>query len=116
TAYDTSVQLIIDPVRSYSTYLGGMEFDEGLGITVDATTGEAYVTGFTNSFDFPTIARSFQTTFAQGNGDAFVTKLNATGSALVYSTYLGGTGSDEGFAIAVDTGGNSSEERRVGEE
>ena len=106
-AYDTSLPLIIDPVLSYSTYLGGMEFDEGRGITVDATTGEAYVTGFTNSFDFPTIAGSFQTAFAQGNGDAFVTKLNATGSALVYSTYLGGSGSDTGFGIALGTGGNA---------
>ena len=106
-AYDTSLPLIIDPVLSYSTYLGGMEFDEGRGITVDATTGEAYVTGFTNSFDFPTIAGSFQTAFAQGNGDAFVTKLNATGSALVYSTYLGGNGADEGRGIAIDSIGQA---------
>src|SRR5439155_9831461 len=71
------------------------------------TTGEPYVTGFTNSFDFPTIAGSFQTAFAQGNGDAFVTKLNATGSALVYSTYLGGNGADEGRGIAIDSIGQA---------
>src|SRR5437879_378348 len=105
-AYDTSLPLIIDPTLSYSTYLGGTGFDEGRGIAVDATTGEAYVTGFTDSFDFPTV-RASQTTFAGGSGDAFVTKLNATGSALVYSTYLGGKGFDTGFGIAVDSMGQA---------
>ena len=59
------------------------------GIAVDGA-GSAYVTGFTVSTDFPTTAGAAQTTFA-GNVDAFVTKLNATGSGLVYSTYLGGS-------------------------
>ena len=71
----------------YSTYLGGSSFDGGLGIAVDSA-GNAYVTGQAGP-DFPT-ANAFQDTNA-GNVDAFVTKLNATGPALIYSTYLGGS-------------------------
>ena len=78
----------------------------GAAIAVD-TAGNAYVTGYTTSTDFPTTAGAFQTTFGGGNDDAFVTKLNPTGTALVYSTYLGGTGYDQGAAIAVDTAGNA---------
>src|SRR5438046_915685 len=88
----------------YSTYLGGSSGDEGLGIAVDAA-GSAYVTGGTGSADFPTTAGAFQTTY--GGGDAFVTKLNATGTALVYSTYLGGSRGDGGFGIAVDAAGSA---------
>jgi hypothetical protein len=89
----------------YSTYLGGTgDTDSGLGITVD-TSGCAYVTGRTDSSDFPT-ASPFQAS-QHGNGDAFVTKLNASGSVLVYSTYLGGTGSEYGVGIAVDTSDNA---------
>ena len=68
--------------------------------------GNAYVTGYTNSPNFPT-ASPIQPAFGGGNWDAFVTKLNAAGSALVYSTYLGGSGDDEGRAIAVDSSGNA---------
>ena len=89
----------------YSTYLGGNGYDHGFGIAVD-TSGNAYVTGFTDSSDFPTTAGAFQTTFG-GFGDAFVTKLNSTGSGLVYSTYLGGSGDDFANGIAVDTSGNA---------
>src|SRR5262249_58148504 len=71
-----------------STYLGGVDVDDALGIAVDAA-GNAYVTGVTTSHDFPTTPGAFSRTSGGGN-DAFVTKLNATGSALVYSTYLGG--------------------------
>ena len=85
----------------YSTYLGGSGQDSGTGIAVDAA-GNAYVTGHTSSPDFPTTADAFQTTFDGGAFDAFVTKLNATGTALVYSTYLGGSGNDEGHGIALD--------------
>src|SRR5439155_1437094 len=81
-------------------------FDEGLGIAVDAA-GNAYVTGLTDSTNFPTTAEAFQAAFGGGGGDAFVTKLNPTGSALVYSTYLGGSGSDQGLGIAVDASGNA---------
>ncbi len=90
----------------YSTYLGGTSEDFGEGIAVD-TAGNAYVTGSTTSTNFPTTAGAFQTTYGGGDYDAFVTKLNPTGTALVYSTYLGGTGLDEGSAIAVDTAGNA---------
>ncbi|GEM_PF-2682375 len=91
----------------YSTYLGGSEFDRGLGIAVDAA-GSAYVTGYTEAFqtsDFPT-ANPFQAAL-KGTKDAFVTKLNPAGSALVYSTYLGGSNVEEGRGIAVDSQGNA---------
>jgi beta-propeller repeat-containing protein len=104
-AYDRSRPLVIDPVLFYSTYLGGNSQDQGDGIAVD-TAGNAYVTGFTESINFPTTTAAFQTTLA-GGFDAFVTKLNATGSALVYSTYLGGSDWDFGFAIVVDAAGNA---------
>ena len=97
--------IIIDPGLIYSTYLGGTNFDQGLDIAVDAG-GNAYVTGFTSSTDFPTTPGAFDTTF-NGNSDAFVTKLDPTGSMLIYSTYLGGTGINQGSSIAVDAGGNA---------
>jgi len=90
----------------YSTFLRGSNgADVGRGIAVDAS-GAAYVIGETNAPDFPTTTGAFQTVFAGGSlGDAFVTKLNAAGSALVYSTFLGGSGDDQGFGIAVDANG-----------
>lgn len=88
----------------YSTYLGGSGHDWSLGGFVDAS-GSAYVTGATHSTDFP-IASAFQPTNG-GSQDAFVTKLNAAGAALLYSTYLGGSGDEQGFAIAVDACGNA---------
>ena len=91
----------------YSTYLGGSNIDQGFGITADGT-GNAYVTGRTRSTNFPT-ANALQPTFGGGAFpyDAFVTKLNAAGSTLLYSTYLGGSGDDSGFGIAVDSAGNA---------
>src|SRR5262249_50683732 len=89
----------------YSTYLGGSIADRGRGIAVDAS-GNAYVTGDTDSTDFPTTPGAFQPTFA-GSEDAFVTKLNSSGTALVYSTYLGGNNNDLGSTIAVDASGNA---------
>jgi hypothetical protein len=88
----------------YSTYLGGSGDDVGYRIALDSS-GNAYVTGDTTSTNFPTTAGAFQTTYA-GNADAFVAKLNTTG-ALVYSTYLGGSGSDDFSRIAVDGSGNA---------
>jgi hypothetical protein len=88
----------------YSTYLGGSRDGSAYGIAVDAT-GNAYVTGGTTSTDFPLI-NPIQSTIG-GGYDAFVTKINAVGTALAYSTYLGGSGFDEGFGIAVDTTGNA---------
>jgi RHS repeat-associated protein/uncharacterized repeat protein (TIGR01451 family) len=89
----------------YSTYLGGNGEDAGLGIALDSL-GNAYVTGYTNSTDFPTM-NAFQASFGGGITDVFVTKLNVAGSALVYSTYLGGSGNDQGLAIAVDSSGSA---------
>jgi uncharacterized protein (TIGR03437 family) len=88
----------------YATYLGGNNVDEGNAIAVDAA-GNAYVTGYTASTDFPV-----QSPIRGSNGgavDAFVTKINPAGSALVYSTYLGGSATDYGTAIAVDSSGNA---------
>ena len=90
----------------YSTYLGGSSSDGGDGIALDSS-GNAYVTGSTQSSDFPTTAGALQTTLAGGDFDAFVSKLNSTGSALVYSTYLGGSSSDGGDGIALDSSGNA---------
>ena len=105
-AYDHTRPLVIDPVLSYSTYLGGTGDDSGSGIAVD-TSGNAYVTGSTSSTNFPTTPGAYQTSFGGGNEDAFVTKLNPTGTALVYSTYLGGSNFDIGNGIAVDTSGDA---------
>ena len=103
--YDHRQPLVIDPVLSYSTYLGGSSEDVGLGIAVDSS-GNAYVTGYTASTDFPTV-NSLQATFGGGYHDAFVAKLNAAGSTLSYSTYLGGSSDDYGIGIAVDSSGNA---------
>jgi hypothetical protein len=89
----------------YSTHLGGSEHDGGSSIALDSA-GNAYVTGFTFSMDFPTTHRAFQS-HLRGSENAFVTKLNATGTALVYSTYLGGSDRDGGSGIAVDSAGNA---------
>lgn len=78
-----------------STYLGGSGAEAGHGVAVDAL-GNACVTGFTSSSDFPMTSGAFQTS-SRGPSNVFVTKLNAAGSALVYSTYLGGSGSCLGF-------------------
>jgi hypothetical protein len=90
----------------YSTYLGGSDFDQGTGIALDAS-GNAYVTGDTESSNFPTTAGGFQTTY-RGSGDFFVSKVNASGSALAYSSYLGGSGGEGGAGsrITLDSSGN----------
>jgi uncharacterized protein (TIGR03437 family) len=90
----------------YSTYLGGDRNDVGNGIAVDST-GAVYVTGECESTNFPTTAGALQRTFGGSTFDGFVVKLNGSGSALLYSTYLGGNGNDFGKAIAVDAGGNA---------
>ena len=90
----------------YSTYLGGSDgYNWGTGIAVDAS-GNAYVTGWTTSSTFPTTPGAFQTTFG-GGSDGFVTKLNAVGSALIYSTYLGGNSYDYSGPVIVDPSGNA---------
>ncbi len=102
--YDASKPLIIDPVLSYSTYLGGSAGDSGNAIAVDAS-GNAYVTGETSSTNFPT--KNPSQSASGGGADVFVAKLDPTGSTLVYSTYLGGSGGESGNGIAVDASGNA---------
>jgi hypothetical protein len=99
--YDRSRELVIDPSVSYaySTYLGGSGDDEGQAIAFDST-GAAYVTGQTASADFPGFS---STNKLKGAFNVFVTKIASDGSSLVYSTYVGGSGSDSGNGIAVNT-------------
>ena len=89
----------------YSTYLGGSSLDVGLGIAVDAS-GRAYITGYTRSDNFPT-ENAYQGAHGGGGWDAFVTGFTADGSGLMYSTYLGGSGYDAGWGIAVDASGRA---------
>jgi len=88
----------------YSTYLGGNGMDSGNGIAVDGA-GCAYLTGYAGSTNFPVTAGAFQRTIGSPYNNAFVTKMNASGSGLLYSTYLGGSGGDYGEGIAVDASG-----------
>ncbi|MGA2325015.1 MAG: SBBP repeat-containing protein [Bryobacteraceae bacterium] len=105
--YDPSRPLVIDPTVTYGTLLGGTGGELGLSIAVDSS-GNAYVCGGTGSyFSFPVTSGTVQTTVVPYYEHAFVTKLNPTGTALVYSTYLGGSGDDEAEAIAVDSAGNA---------
>jgi hypothetical protein len=102
--YDRSRPLVIDPVfRFYSTYLGG---ERGEAIAVDRR-GNAYITGFAGSTDFPTTPGAFQPNAAGGDFDAFVTKVNPQGTRIIYSTYLGGGGTDISNGIAVDADGHA---------
>jgi beta-propeller repeat-containing protein len=102
--YDPTRPLVIDPVvLGYSTYLGGGSADYALGGMVVDSAGYAYVGGATKSTNFPSTPGAFDTDYNGGTWDAFVTKLNAAGSALVYSTYLGGSAYDIGHGIAVDS-------------
>ncbi|MCL4522685.1 MAG: Ig-like domain repeat protein [Acidobacteria bacterium] len=89
----------------YSTYLGGNSWETGHGIAVDSA-GNAYVAGETASSNFPTTVGAFQTTNAGGT-DVFVTKVNAGGATLVYSSYVGGHHSDGARGIALDSAGNA---------
>jgi len=105
-AFVTKLNLAGSAPLLYSTYLGGSSDDRGVGVAVDSA-GNAYVTGYSTSTDFPTTPGAFQTTYA-GGADVFVTKLNPAGSTpLLYSTYLGGSGQDIGQAIAVNASGNA---------
>jgi hypothetical protein len=109
--YDQGRALVIDPVLVYSASIGGGSNDTATGIAVDPA-GNAYITGSTTSADFPTLnpvqPRPGQTDPTAGtSSDAFVAKLNPSGTALVYSTYLGGADNDAGHAVAVDAGGSA---------
>ena len=105
--YDKRLPVVIDPILSYSTYLAGSGDDSGSAIAVDAK-GNAYVTGYTSSIDFPVKHPEQGTCSGSCNQqDVFVTKLNPAGTALIYSTFVGGTQQDQGNAIAVDSLGNA---------
>ena len=103
--YDHTLAVVIDPILSYSTYLGGSGDDYGARIAVDKS-GNAYITGTTMSANFPTY-NAYQNSHSGGYYDIFVTKLNSSGSALLYSTYMGGSREDFGWDIAVDSLGNA---------
>ncbi len=102
-AYDRSKPITVDPVLSYSSFLGGAGDDRVYAIAVDSEDC-VYIAGETLSTNFPA-ANAFQP-WSRGYGDAFVTKLDATGSRVLFSTYLGGSNRDEGTGIARDAGGN----------
>ena len=106
-AFVAKVALSGAPSLTYFTYLGGSLADSANGIALDSSDN-AYVAGSTASTDFPIVGAVPQTTYGGGNADAFVTELNATGSALVYSTYLGGSATDIANGIAVDGGNPAS--------
>lgn len=89
----------------YATYLGSSSNDWGMGIVVNAS-GEAYVTGHAGAANFPTTPGAFQTVHG-GSLDVFVTKLNATGTGLIYSTFIGGTGADQGYDIKINAAGEA---------
>ena len=105
-AWDAFVTKInADGTLAYSTYLGGSDNEFGQGIAVDSS-GSAYITGWTASSNFPTTVNAYQGT-SGGLNDAFIAKINPAGSALVYSTYLGGSDYDSGNGIAVDSSWNA---------
>ena len=108
--FNANLPLIIDPVVGYSTLLSGSDSSTaGTAIAVDSS-GNAYIVGATGASDFPTTAGAFQKTQNGTTGNAFVTKLNSTGTALVFSTYLGGSGQtgkfDNAAGVAVDASGD----------
>jgi hypothetical protein len=103
-AYDPSLPLVIDPVISYSTYLGGSGMSAVTGVALDSG-GNLYATGWTEALNFPIIGPMQAAN--QGGVDAFVVKMNPAGTALVYATYIGGRGDDRGAAIAVDSSGQA---------
>ncbi len=108
--YRPSLALVIDPYLVYSTLIGGSDLDDGRDIAVDAA-GNVYITGTTRSRDFPGAGAPDATyggpLTASSFGDAFIAKLNPAGNALVYMTYLGGSGEDIADAITVDSAGNA---------
>jgi hypothetical protein len=103
-AYDPSLPLVIDPVISYATYIGGSGMSAVTGLALDAS-GNLYVTGWTEAVDFHIVGPVQGSN--KGGVDAFVGKLNAAGTAFVYATYIGGQGDDRAAGIAVDGSGQA---------
>lgn len=102
--YDRRKPLVIDPVLSYSTYIGGSGDDWGEGVAVDSA-GNAYIAGFTSSVDFPTL--NGYPSSGNANGVCFISKLDPTGKTLLFSTYLGGTGGDWCLGVGLDAANNA---------
>jgi concanavalin A-like lectin/glucanase superfamily protein/beta-propeller repeat-containing protein/slime mold repeat-containing protein len=102
--YDSQTPLTIDPVLSYSTYFGSAGGSNPASSVAHDGCGNAYVVGGTNAANFPTTSNAYQQV-SGGAGDAFVAKLNANGTVLLYSTYLGGNGGDGATSVAVDSSG-----------
>ncbi|HYM75014.1 MAG TPA: SBBP repeat-containing protein [Candidatus Dormibacteraeota bacterium] len=111
-SYDRNKTLIVDPTLSlvYSTYLGGSSKDGANAVALDSG-GDAYITGFTGSTNFPIAGNAFQSTCGgctgSGTNNAFISELDSTGANLVYSTYLGGNNGDSANGIAVDANNNA---------
>ncbi|MHA1504451.1 MAG: DUF7948 domain-containing protein, partial [Candidatus Heimdallarchaeota archaeon] len=101
--FDTTCKLIIDPLI-YSTYIGGSGFDKVNDMVVDKD-GNAYIVGYSSSSDFPTSATAFNDTYYGPVDDVIVLKLSADGSTLLYSTFIGGNGTDNGYSIEIDDAG-----------
>jgi hypothetical protein len=102
--YDRREKLVIDPVLTYSSYLGGTGGDVAYGVAVNSA-GNTFVTGSTASLNFPTTSGTYAPTYV-GDGDVFVTELDPTGTRLVFSTYLGGSGVDTPSQILLNSAGN----------
>lgn len=102
-AYDRSRPLVIDPVLSYSSYLGGTRLEQTTGVAVSAS-GEAYISGWTDSQTFPVVnsLRGYG-----GSVESFVAKVSASGNTVEWATFLGGSGDDRAMGIAIDSTGNS---------
>lgn len=105
-AFDRTRTLVIDPTLAYSTFLGSIGADYGQGIAVDYM-GNAHVAGGTSSPGFPTTSVVPDTSFNGFPIDGFVTKLNRDGSAVLYSTFLGGSTRDDADSVAIDLRGNA---------
>lgn len=108
--YDRNRELVIDPTVSYSTYLGGLSNDYATSIAL-GTDGSIYIAGYTDSTNFPVVTGAFQASCggacANSTVDAFVSKLDPTGTFLEYSTYFGGSANDYGNGVAIDASGNA---------
>ena len=103
--YDHHRPLVIDPAVTYATYFGGTGFEVGAAVAMDSA-GRVYVAGSTAPGLFP-INNALQPVYGGGGTDAFVCKLNPSGTALVYSTFIGGSDADAAAGVAVDLAGNA---------